>query len=333
MHLLPTADQVSIRQSAAGALAEMFGPSFAHDAAAGSTRTDDRSWRALAEMGWFGLALPEEVGGAGLSAVEEAMVFLEAGRALAPLSLMGTVLGVHAAHLAGNAGVRDRLLGGESRAALVRPGAEGLWVALDAAEGGYALAVAAQSVELVPFVGDPGPVIDLIDPATKGVRWAPSVGRTDGAVVPAHSTLGLIARYELLVAAYLVGVGTAMLNVAVEYAKTREAFGRPIGSFQAIKHRLATVAMNLEAADAQVAYASVSMAEQRASSALEVEAARHLALKSALDASGAAIQTHGALGVTWEFDAHLYLTRARLLEHLPASPRIGLAHLATAGTK
>jgi alkylation response protein AidB-like acyl-CoA dehydrogenase len=167
--------------------------------------------------------------------------------------------------------------------------------------------------------------VDLIDPATRAAALA-SLPRPRVLATAEHAA-GTKRRAGLITAAYLVGIARRMLDLAVEYAGDRVAFGHPIGSFQAIKHRLATVAMDTEAADAQVAYASVSVAQEKGEIDLDVEAAKVLALKAALDACGATIQTHGALGVTWEFDGHLFLSRARMLEHVPAGPRLSLERL------
>lgn len=330
MHLMPNADQTSIRASAAELLADTFGPSFAHKSAQGNRPSTDRTWSALAGMGWFGLGLPQTSGGAELTAVEEALVFHEAGRCLAPTSVLSTVLSAHVAHLAGADDLVAALLEGATRAGIVRPGRIGTMVALDASVGGQLLSFDDGTVTLAE-VGSGNLVepVNLIDPATEAHRWA---GEIAGVSLAGDAAQHVRDRAALLTSAYLAGVGAAALDRAVEYAKEREAFGTRIGAFQAIKHRLASAAMHLEAADAQVTYASAHIAEGRPRSSEETDAAKILAVKAAFEATGACIQTHGALGVTWEFDAHLYLTRARLLEHLPHGPRVSMAALSSVRT-
>lgn len=328
MDMLPDDDQMAIRSTAAEMLEGAFGAEYAHELANGRGGDDAATWSELAQMGWFGLALPEEAGGAGLSSVEEAMVFGEAGRSLAPVALLATVLAAHVAHLAGRRDVLDPLLAGERRAGLLlRDGDRTLALALPAS--GVLLSLHDDRVVLYDAsdleVGSPTALIDPATPAVGCSLLGPALVE-----LGASDLVELQARAGLLVSAYLTGIAHRMLATAVTYAGQREAFGRPIGSFQAIKHRLATTAMDGEAADAQVAYASVSLAQDIGDVGCEVNAAKVLALKAALDACGATIQTHGALGVTWEFDGHLFLTRARLLEHVPSSPRVCLDSLVQA---
>jgi alkylation response protein AidB-like acyl-CoA dehydrogenase len=323
MHLLPNDDQVSIRDTAVQMLENAFGAEHAHAIADGRTVDEDGAWRALADMGWFGLAVSEDKGGAGLSTVEETLVFDAAGHALAPVSLLATVLAVHAADLGGDAQLLEELLAGHVRAGLIvhHPGRV---VAVAVPDGGV-LVELSDSVALHDVKEDAcGPAVALIDPATAAVEYDVSEPRL---TLSDRDSQAVATRAELVVAAYLSGLSRRVLSTAVAYAKERVAFGHPIGSFQAIKHRLASCAVAAEAADAQVAYASVALAQLTAGHQDDIRAAKVLAMQSALDACGASIQTHGALGVTWEFEAHLFLTRARLFEHVPSGPRVAVERL------
>ena len=126
------------------------------------------------------------------------------------------------------------------------------------------------------------------------------------------------ARASLLIAAYLTGIAQAATDMAVEYAKTRQQFGQPIGAFQAIKHMCADMATRAAAADAQVFYAAVTF-EAVNDPVGDIAAARMLAADAALANGKANIQIHGGMGFTAECDAHLLLKRAQLMARLGAT--------------
>jgi alkylation response protein AidB-like acyl-CoA dehydrogenase len=331
MNLLPDEDQISVRDAARDVLTRHYGPEGAHrraDRREVDAETDP-AWAVLAEGGWFALGLPEEAGGVGLTSIEESLVLIEAGRALAPLALPATMLAAHAAAVAPCAELRDQLVAGNRRAGFVWRSGEADVLAQSTGTSGLLLVIAPGAAELydAEHTQDLG-VVDGLDPAEPMCRRA----------LPSEPTLGLRGaeadhlrtRTLLFAAAYTTGIAQAMLANAVSYAQEREAFGRPIGAFQAIKHRLATAAMNVEAADAQVAYAATAFAQGLGSADLDVSAAKVLAHKAAVEATSANIQVHGALGVSWEHDAHLYLVRTRLLEHVPSGPRAELDRLVKA---
>src|SRR5689334_9444430 len=126
MNLLPDADQVSVRDAARDVLTRHYGPGAAHQRADRSEAEGetDPAWAVLAGGGWFALGLPEESGGVGLTSIEESLVLIEAGRALAPLALPATMLAAHVAGLAGSAELLDQLVGGSRRAGFVWPSDE-----------------------------------------------------------------------------------------------------------------------------------------------------------------------------------------------------------------
>jgi alkylation response protein AidB-like acyl-CoA dehydrogenase len=128
----------------------------------------------------------------------------------------------------------------------------------------------------------------------------------------------------VLVAAEAVGVAERTVEMSVEYAKVREQFGKPIGTFQAIKHRCADMATRAEVARAVVVYASVAVQDGEADAEFHVHSAKALAADAAIQNATDNVQNHGGMGYTWESDAHLYLKRARVLEHVCGSR---MAHL------
>jgi hypothetical protein len=119
----------------------------------------------------------------------------------------------------------------------------------------------------------------------------------------------------LLAAAEAVGVAERTLEDSVAYAKVRQQFGRPIGSFQAVKHRSADMAVRAEVARSLTTFAAVALAEGEETAPRHVAAAKVLATDAALANAADNLQNHGGMGFTWEADAHLYLKRAWLLEH------------------
>ena len=128
-------------------------------------------------------------------------------------------------------------------------------------------------------------------------------------------------RALLLLSAFAVGIAEATRDMAVEYAKIREQFGRPIGSFQAIKHICADMAIRCEAALCQTAFASLVLAEGHDGPAFHATSSKLVAAASAVKNASQNIQVHGAIGVTAEADPHLFLKRAHLIEQLWSDSR------------
>jgi hypothetical protein len=128
----------------------------------------------------------------------------------------------------------------------------------------------------------------------------------------------------VLTAAEAVGVAERTLEMSVEYAKVRQQFGKPIGTFQAIKHRCADMATRTEVARAVVVFASVAVRDGEHDADFHVHSAKALADDAAIQNATDNVQNHGGMGYTWESDAHLYLKRARVLEHVCGSR---MAHL------
>jgi alkylation response protein AidB-like acyl-CoA dehydrogenase len=138
---------------------------------------------------------------------------------------------------------------------------------------------------------------------------------SDGGVALAGDARRWRLEGATLTAAEALGVAERTLELSVEYAKVRRQFGKPIGTFQAIKHRCADMAVRAEVARAMVTYAAVALDEGEEGVARHVAMAKALAGNAALGNATDNIQNHGGMGYTWESDAHLYLKRARLLEH------------------
>ena len=261
-------------------------------------------WRELADAGVFSLRLAEEDGGTGLGMAEAALVFEELGRALVPGPLAWTNL---AAGLVPGAAEGERVVGGIHRQE------EPLLVEhLDA-------------IDVLLAVDDDGlwevdrarlsarPVAWPLDPLTP-VHVAGGLLRGERRGVPAAAVRWRLEG-AVLTAAFLLGMAAVLTERSVEFAKEREQFDRPIGSFQAIKHLLADMFVRTEVARSAVYAAAVNLDEAALGPpARAVAGAKLLAGEAATLNAKTATQVHGGMGFTWEVDVHLYLKRAWALD-------------------
>ncbi|MCV7380872.1 acyl-CoA dehydrogenase [Mycobacterium alsense] len=288
-------------------------------------------WAPVAEIGWLGLHVPEEYGGAGYGLPELVVVVEEFGRAVAPGPFVPTVIASAVLAACGSPEQKSRLLPGlvdGSRVAGV--GFAGSLTLTDTAVAGEAGAVlgagladvlllAAGADVLVVDAGQAGVDVDVagnLDPTRRcgrvTLRDVPvaAVEALPGAAAPALS----LAR--TIVAAEAVGGAQDCLDAAVGYAKVREQFGRTIGTFQAVKHHLANMLVAAEAALATVWDAARAVGGDDQEFALMAACATTLALPAYVKNAELNIQVHGGIGFTWEHDAHLHLRRATTLRAL-----------------
>lgn len=312
---------------------------------------DDGTWRRMAELGWLGLLVPETHGGAGLSWVDVIVLLEATGRALLPSPLLATVLASAALVEHGNEAQRARFLPaiarGETIATLAllergqRLGADGVSLRAQVDGGGYRLdgekAFVADAGSAGLFVvaarAQAGVGLFLVERDQPGVaaRSAPLIDTTkrmgtlvlSGASVSPDAVLvapgpgaeaalvRLLDAGAVAVAAEMVGAAEAAHAITVEYAKTRRQFGELIGRFQAVKHPLAEMYVELESARSLVYFAAWALSAAPA----EVPRAASMAKAYASDAFARigidAIQLHGAIGYTDEYDAQLYLKRSK----------------------
>ncbi|WP_329521405.1 acyl-CoA dehydrogenase family protein [Spirillospora sp. NBC_01491] len=319
---------------------------------------DPRVWAQMAgQLGLQSLAIPEEYGGAGFGVRELAVVFEEMGRALvcspylATVALAGTAL----AASSDEAAKRDLLPGiasGDTIATLV----EGAPVtARHDGGGGWVLDGAAPQVLdghiagllLVAAGTGEGTALFAVDGTAPGLDRAPlptldqtrRLARVAFAAVPARRIEGdaaaVLARTldvaAVALAAEQLGGAQQALDMTVEYAKVRHQFGRPIGSFQAVKHRCADMFVQVESARSAVLNAAEAADERPAELPAAAALAKAYCSDAYLHTAGETIQLHGGIGFTWEHDAHLYFKRAQSSRQLFGSPdrhRARLAELA-----
>lgn len=302
MYLAPTEDQLQIVEATRDVLLSEapFERWFVPDADA---LADDARLIGLgAAMGWTGFAAPADIGGSEASAIDEMLVFRELGGRLAPLGLTAATIAAHVSHGAGNAALAAALVSGETRAGLIT-GQRG--DVLLGAVGGVGLQVE----------GDRLRVLDAAGATSAGIAFdwmTPSARLDNAAVIVEVEDAGLARRLRLLIGAQAQGVAETALAQANAYAKEREQFGKPIGSFQAIRHRIADMEMLARRAEAQLRFAAVTNHDGNGDAPLQVLAALFLSLRAARNNAEANIFIHGAMGVTTENIGHLLLKRGRL---------------------
>jgi alkylation response protein AidB-like acyl-CoA dehydrogenase len=296
-----------------------------------SSRGD--SWTRMAAMGWTGLHLPEQFGGEGAGLEELAVVVEELGRSVAPGAFLSSAVASATIDRAGSDAQRARWLPGFADGSTVAgivltsqsPGIERTAAGLTgvvgpALAGGSAdvLLIVSGDDVLVVAVDAPGVSVEplaALDPTQDLVRVRlTGVAVPDGDVLTgAAAVLTRLAR--TLGAAEASGGARAALDMALEYAKIREQFGRIIGSFQAIKHHLAEMLVRAELAVA-VAWDAARADGQPEQAALAADVAAAIALDAYITNAQVNIQIHGGIGFTWEHDAHLFLRRASSLAAL-----------------
>jgi alkylation response protein AidB-like acyl-CoA dehydrogenase len=271
---------------------------------------DTDGWGELAEAGVFSLQVPEAAGGVGLGMAAAAVVFEELGRALVPGPLLAT-------HLA--AGIIEGAADGKTVVGAVRrPAPTGAAALAPTLVGhlpslGALVVVGEEALTAVDAAEVEGVRIERpLDPLTPlwRIDRLPE-GRPIGG--PEEAAAWRRAR-SVLGGAQLVGLATANLEMAVAYAQQREQFGKPIGSFQAVKHMCADMLVAAETARAAVHAAAVTIDQPDVGDGDRAAAgAGLLAAEAAIRNGKTSIQVHGGMGFTWEVPAHLYLMRARVL--------------------
>ncbi len=273
----------------------------------------------FAAMGWFGLVLPEADGGSGLSAVEHALFYREVGRHCGPVDILAQAL---AAMVSDDRRLRGAFLAGEQSVALAVGEGRALRL-LGSHDAALALQVERDCARLLDVSVIQTAARPSLDPAT-GMRTIVS-GTPRTVAVSSDGDVWSLG--QLGVAAMLVGVAESALALIVEYAKVRETFGRKIGTYQAVRHACADMALRGEAARCQLWSAAAALKERRSDAHVHLDAAKHLANRAAVVNADVDIQLHGGIGVTEEHHAHLLLKHSLLLARLFGSERTLLARL------
>ncbi|MGB8842733.1 MAG: acyl-CoA dehydrogenase family protein [Aliidongia sp.] len=335
-----------LRDQARRFLAEQCPPTAVRRVLEGEASYDRALWLKLAEMGWLGAAVPEAFGGAGLGHEGLCVLAEELGRALAPVPFASSIyLAAETIMFAGSPAQKEaylpKLASGERIGTLALAEGQGnpdprriettvsggriSGLKLPVTDGGIAdlaIVLARESGLLALFLVDltgPGVVreaVATIDPSRDHARItltdAPAE-RLGAAGEGWAITRRALDRAAILVAFEQIGGAQACLEMARDYALERYAFGRPIGSFQAIKHKLADVYIATELARSNAYYGAWALAGDAAELPVAAASARVAATEAFHLASKENIQTHGGMGFTWAGDCHLYYRRAKHL--------------------
>jgi alkylation response protein AidB-like acyl-CoA dehydrogenase len=290
---------------------------------AGDVLAKDRAvdWSVLVDAGWIGLEVPERFGGAGATFAEVAVVCEEMGRAASTNSYLGSaVLAVGALKALQPSDPRDRLLADVSSGAVrVAVALESLEFVPDADGADRVLVIADGVASVAAVTATPQPVLDetrrlsTLD-GLEVSEVLPFDGDPDAAV------RRLRDRAAIAIACDSLGLSEAMLSATVGYAKVRHQFGRPIGSFQAVKHACADMLVSISVSRQLVEAAVHAIAEERVDAGVAAAMAKSHTCAAAVDIAGKAMQLHGGIGYTWESGVHVYLKRAALNRSLFGSP-------------
>lgn len=323
---------------------------------------DRTLWQAIADMGWMGTAIPEEYGGLGLSYVDLCVIAEEIGRSVAPVPFSSSAyLATGAILQAGNQRQKQAWLPGLADGSVIgtfafsegtaAPSAKNITVQFDgAAVSGTKLPVIDADCADFAIVAARDPQgrivlcrVDLRQP-TVTIEPVDSVDDSRGharvtfAQAPAERLAGqtgwgvvetLMDGAAVLLSFEQIGGAQRALEMARDYSLQRRSFGRQIGSYQAIKHKLADMWIAIETARSNAYYGAWALQNSPAELPVAAAAARIAACEAYWFASKENIQTHGGVGFTWEFDCHLYYRRAALLAVMLGSPRIWKDRLIT----
>lgn len=360
MHFALTDEQAQLRDAAARFIRSALPMASLRQNVESGNPPDPEVWRRMAhELELVGLAVPEDLGGSGASTVESVVVIEQLAQGLYPGPYLSTLLAQRALLASAPSEQRDALL------AALASGERAGTVALDPAKGhledcvadGMAHGevrvtasldgvlnapdctcvvvpvVAGNLLRIVAVPITPAEVIptESLDPTRPmgGIRLDGAIGTVLSSGEEAAKQLEDVRDYaRLLIAGELVGISQACLDQSVEHARVREQFGKPLGSFQAIKHRCADVYVAVESAWSATYYAAWAADHSPTELGMAARAAHLLANRSAKVATAATHQIHGAIAFTWEHDTHFFLKRAKATALLLGDPNLELEHIA-----
>lgn len=292
----PSDEQRALANTMDTALADLLPLKRLHDA----TVEADATWSGLAEIGLFDISTAPEHGGSGLGATEEVLIVMGLGKRLASPAVLATIGAAHASSSVPPSKLRARRVAAAYRR-------EDRIVIVEEPSAAFVLLRTSDSATLYEAPDRDSRLLDRR-------LWLAGLRTVDHLGTPlTQYDAKQMLRLRLIDAAALAGVADATLEMSVAYAGARRQFGRPIGSFQAIKHHCANMAIAASCARDQTSFAAVAFDDGREDAALQIESALFVAAEAALENAAKNIQIHGGIGFSDEADPHLFLKRARLL--------------------
>jgi len=303
-------DQRALQDAAADLLDSLSGTEQVRAMATREEAYDARLWKAMADQGWTGVELPEDQGGLGLGVVEAAVLAEQVGAHVAPAPFLENLLAAGA--LAGTDAAEtwlERLVTGDAIACVAwRPDIPVPY----APSADVAVVIKEEEVLLVDLTVGAAiarePAMDL----TRPLGWLRLDGRNATSIGGQEQATRLFDRGATLYAAALLGGAARVLDMATEYAKERVQFGKPIGSFQAVKHRCADMLVDVEGMRSTVYWAAWCLSAQDEEASIAASTAKTWCSDAARRVMASGLQVHGGVGFTWEHDLHLFLKRSQL---------------------
>jgi alkylation response protein AidB-like acyl-CoA dehydrogenase len=303
-------DQQAIKRTAKDLLADRFKLERVRELAEAGTYDDD-AWKELCELGWAGIFIDEQYGGQGLGIVELIILMEELGYTLAPVPFLSNAAAGLMIQAAGSDEQKQRWLpgiaSGEARgaAALVRgdeaklvPDGDSAEVIVLCADGGVSV-VERSAADVEP--------VATMDSTRRYAR----VRAGGGEPLPGEVGPGVGAGL-LSISAELTGVAQRAMEMAVEYARDRKQFGRPIGAYQAVSHRCAQMLLETEGARSATYYGAWTADAQPEELELAASMAKAYSSDAGWRVCSSSLQVHGGIGFTWEHDLHFFLKRAKV---------------------
>jgi len=310
-----TAEQLEFRDTVANFLAKECTPEHLRKLLKSETRTSPERWQGLADLGLTGFFVPEDRGGLGLMAVDFVLIAEACGLAALPENLVEqAAIGVPIFASCPPSPAHDEILAlfaeGKTQIGMPVPGKQTFYdadiasVIIFSDQEGRVLAAPREIYTAKP--------VESIDPFRRlfEIELSADVLQVADAQLGGRLWVEAMERGALFAAAQLVGLAQGMINMAVAYAKERKQFGQAIGSFQAVKHHLASAQVAVEFARPAVYGAAYAVTHDIANASAAVSHAKVAAGDAAMMASKVAIQVHGAMGYTFEVDLHLWMKRA-----------------------
>jgi len=305
-------EQQMLREVSRSMLTSTCPPALVRATSEAGADLDEKLWRKGVELGWTSLAVSEEAGGAGQGLVELCLVAEEIGRAAAPGPFMETAL---VAAVAAQAGARDGIVAALADGSAVASVVDDPSMTHAGGKADHLLVLPAEGASEVRLATGGGgrrrTTLDL----SRG-WWSVE---PDGGIELDVDAGWCRDALAVLTAADALGVGEQLLAMTVAYTSVREQFGRPIGSFQAVKHKAAEMLMTLKGVRAATYRAAMSLDAHTPDAALWASVAKAHASAGVAELAGTALQLHGGIGFTWEHDLHLFLRRAKVDEAIAGS--------------
>jgi alkylation response protein AidB-like acyl-CoA dehydrogenase len=316
-----TDDQQAIKRTANEFLANRFKPERVRELAEAESYDDD-AWKEMCELGWAGIFIDEEHGGQGLGIVELVILMEELGYALAPVPFLSNAAAGLALQFAGTDEQKERWLPG------IASGEARGTVGMLRDAGEARLVPDADTAEVIVLIGFDGST-NVVERSAAEVEPLETMDRTrrfarvriDGGDPLGGDCFAAGDRIATALSAETVGVAQKAMEMAVEYARERKQFDRPIGAYQAVSHRCAQMLLEVEGSRSGAYYAAWCADAEPDSLPAASSGAKAYSSDAGWRVCGSSLQVHGGIGFTWEHDLHFYLKRAKTNAMLYGSAR------------